>query len=77
MAAATATNPPASVESKTARKKKAKADAAGGANSGSATPTVEAAPTPVEATASGVDDVNDSPYLKELNKYAFSLPCKI
>jgi len=72
MAAANATNPPAAVESKTARKKKSKADAAGPLDSGSATPTQEAAPASTEAPASGVDGAHDSPYLKELNKYVVS-----
>jgi len=57
------------VESKTAKKRKAKAEATA-ANGDAVTPTVETAVPATEAhpTTNGVDSHGESPFIKELQK---------
>lgn len=63
-------NPPISQESKSAKKKKAKAEAAAKVSTVQPGSEPEAAKSPVENVTNGVDGPNESPYMKELNKYA-------
>ncbi|KIX99201.1 uncharacterized protein Z520_04777 [Fonsecaea multimorphosa CBS 102226] len=65
------------VESKTAKKRKAKAEAAA-ANGDAVTPTVETAPAPeTHPTTNGVDSHAESPFIKELTKNIRNLHKKI
>ncbi|KAI4243638.1 MAG: hypothetical protein LQ352_006991 [Teloschistes flavicans] len=61
-------NPPLSQESKSAKKKKAKAEAAGKITTVQPSLDPEAAKSPVENVTNGVDGPYESPYVKELNK---------
>lgn len=63
-------NPPVSQESKSAKKKKAKAEAAAKVSTVQPGSEPEAAKSPAENGTNGVDGPNESPYMKELNKYA-------
>lgn len=63
-------NPPLSQESKSAKKKKAKAEAAGKITTVQPSLDPEAAKSPVENVTNGVDGPYESPYVKELNKCA-------
>lgn len=67
MAATSNATPQPQLESKTAKKKKAKSEAAKQIN---AVPEAESAvpAAPVEPTANGADTTYESPYLKELYK---------
>ena len=62
-------NPPMRQESKSAKKKKAKAE--GPAKEATAQPEVDAGATKsnVDGSTNGVDGAYESPYLKELYKY--------
>ena len=58
------------IESKSAKKRKAKADAAA-VNGGETTPTAEASAPATEThpTTNGADSLAESPVVKELHKY--------
>lgn len=76
MSAASVTNPQTQNESKSARKKRAKENMSGAVSStASTTPSAEHGSTPngQEAPTNGVDTSYESPYIKELYKYALSL----
>jgi hypothetical protein len=55
------------IESKSAKKKRGKIDAAAISSTGTATPAADAS-SQAEPAPNGVDGARDSPYLKELNK---------
>ena len=57
-------------ESKSARKKKAKAEAPVQTSASPTEPESGAGPTAVDGAASGADGSYESPYIKELYKYA-------
>jgi hypothetical protein len=66
MSASAVSNPPIQTESKTAKKKRAKAEAATGSHESTASnPEVG---TPTEGTVNGSDGVSESPYLKDLQR---------
>ncbi|KAL8640377.1 MAG: hypothetical protein Q9228_002691 [Teloschistes exilis] len=70
-------NPPVSQESKSAKKKKAKAEAAAKVSTVQPGSEPEAAKSPVENVTNGVDGPNESPYMKELNKNIRSIKKKL
>jgi hypothetical protein len=68
MASGTSSVP--NVESKSAKKKRGKSEGAPTSSTGTATPAADAASQamPADLATNGVDNAQDSPYLKELNK---------
>ncbi|KAL9578105.1 MAG: hypothetical protein Q9212_005936 [Teloschistes hypoglaucus] len=70
-------NPPVAQESKSAKKKKAKAEAAAKVSTVQPGSEPEAAKSPVENGTNGVDGPNESPYMKELNKNIRSIKKKL
>ncbi len=75
MAASTVQNPPAQVESKSAKKKKAKAER-------TESPAPAAASTPEKAGSipsneGGSDDTSDNAYIRELSKCVLSDFCNL
>lgn len=62
-------------ESKSAKKKKAKAEATARSPSATAEHEATAGQTSTDGTANGIDSSYESPYLKELYKYAVPQSC--
>ena len=73
MAATTSSTPHAQPESKSAKKKKAKAEISAKASSVPSDGDAGAPPPAADVTTNGADGAYESPYLKELYKYV--LPC--
>lgn len=77
MSSTVISNPPTQNESKSAKKKKAKAEVpanASGATSNTPSAEVGAGATPTEGTTNGVEGSYESPYMKELYKLVLTHP---
>lgn len=74
MATTTSSTPHAQPESKSAKKKKAKAEVSAKGSSLPSDGDAGAAQPPADAATNGADGAYESPYLKELYKYVLPYP---